>query len=139
MTTQAHLKKLTQLRQDDATALFAAKRYSGAYYISGLAVECGIKVIIAHQFKGNRIPDKTLVVQTYSHDLKKLIALAGLVNARDNELNVNFAFFDYWNVVKDWNINCRYNPIVSKIKARDMLQAINDATDGVISWLRRRW
>ena len=139
MPTRGEFKQLARLRLGDAETLYVEKRYAGAYYICGLAVECGIKAIIAGRFKRHDIPEKELVQSIYSHSFTALIEIARLKPQLDAEMKDNEAFFASWNVVKDWSINCRYNCAIRKIKARDMLSAVNDPTNGVIPWLRRRW
>jgi HEPN domain-containing protein len=41
------LQNLAEERLGDAEVLLASNRYSGAYYIVGYAVECGLKACIA--------------------------------------------------------------------------------------------
>ncbi len=40
---RAELQRLAKDRLLDAKALFAARRWSGAYYLAGYAVECALK------------------------------------------------------------------------------------------------
>ncbi len=43
------LRQLAEDRLRDAAALLAAGQFSGAYYLAGYAVECGLKAcILAH-------------------------------------------------------------------------------------------
>jgi HEPN domain-containing protein len=51
MTTHAELKKLARIRLADANALYEARRYAGAYYMAGYAIECAIKAILAKEFR----------------------------------------------------------------------------------------
>ena len=50
MITKADLEKLSETRLTDARELFRANRFSAAYYLSGYAIELGIKVCVAKQF-----------------------------------------------------------------------------------------
>ena len=77
MLTKSTLEALSKVRLDDAMALFQHGQYSGAYYLSGYAVELAIKACIAKTFQANTIPDKDFVRLSYSHNLKELIGLAG--------------------------------------------------------------
>lgn len=58
MITKPDLEALSIVRLDDAKLLFQSGRYSGAYYLSGYAVELAIKACIARVFQANAIPDK---------------------------------------------------------------------------------
>jgi len=40
------LKKLCEMRLEDAFVLMRSQRHSAAYYLSGYAVECGFKAVI---------------------------------------------------------------------------------------------
>ena len=49
--TRADFQKLANERVADARALLAARRWGGAYYLAGYAVECGLKsCVIAFVF-----------------------------------------------------------------------------------------
>lgn len=48
---------LAQKRFDEAKLLLGNGFSSGAYYLSGYAIECALKAIIAAQFRANEIPD----------------------------------------------------------------------------------
>lgn len=56
MISKRSLKTLAQTRLDDAVHLFQMSRYSAAYYLTGYAVELGIKACIAGVFQANVIP-----------------------------------------------------------------------------------
>ncbi|MBN1652495.1 MAG: hypothetical protein JXA30_01835 [Deltaproteobacteria bacterium] len=56
MLTKSDLKTLSETRLVDAQQLFDTGRYSAAYYLSGYAVELGIKVCIAGVFQAEVIP-----------------------------------------------------------------------------------
>lgn len=72
------LKALAELRWTDAEALLGADRHSGAYYLAGYSIECGLKAVIALSFRATVIPSKKFVNDIHTHDLASLIALAGL-------------------------------------------------------------
>jgi len=50
--------------------LFAAGRFSGAYYLAGYTVECGLKACVAKLTTPESFPDKELANAVYTHDLK---------------------------------------------------------------------
>ncbi len=136
---RSELKKLTDLRLKDAHSLLSGRRYAASYYLAGYAVECGIKVCIAGQFKANTVPDRNVVTQFFSHSFEKLIKAAGLerdlniLRRRDAEFEAN------WNVVNDWKPEMRYELQITKREAEDLYNAITDRDHGVDRWLRRNW
>jgi HEPN domain-containing protein len=75
---KADLKKLAQMRYEDANVLHAGKRYSGAYYLAGYAVECALKACIAGNVKKGDFPDRETVNKSWSHNLESLVGIAGL-------------------------------------------------------------
>jgi len=113
------LQRLTRLRLREAKVLFDNRRYEGAYYLLGYALECGIKAYIAKQTKRYDFPDKKFVNDIYTHDLNKLLSVSGLgpeyrreiIRAPNFELN--------WTVVKDWSEQSRYSTGISRAKAKD--------------------
>ena len=72
--TRADLQKLADEKLSDAQVLFNAKSWSNAYYLVGYALELAIKACIAKSFKADAVPDKDLVIKTYSHEFPKLIS-----------------------------------------------------------------
>jgi HEPN domain-containing protein len=61
------LRQLAEERLLDAAALLAARRWAGAYYLAGHAVECGLKACIARLTNAEDFPPKVKVVQDWLH------------------------------------------------------------------------
>ena len=139
MTQRQDLKKLVKRHLRDAHILFSEKQYASAYYIAGYAVECGIKVCIAEQFRKNTIPDKKIVNDTYTHDFERLLRAAGIYDDLMQDIKNNNNLFANWHVVKDWRTEVRYSLSLPRLNARDLINAIEDQNDGVLHWLRLRW
>jgi hypothetical protein len=139
MTTRKDLKDLVETRLRDAEVLLSAQRFSCAYYIAGYAVECAIKVVIVKEFRANQLPDKQRVIDTYQHNLERLMKVAGLADALDRDMKVNSVLYANWQTVRDWSEKTRYIPAIRALKARDILNAIKDPTDGVLQWLKFHW
>src|SRR3954447_3441060 len=73
------LQQLAQTRIEDAAALLAQQRWDAAYYLCGYAVECGLKsCIIARLMITDEFPAKKFSEQCWTHDLTRLLDLAGL-------------------------------------------------------------
>jgi hypothetical protein len=113
--------------------------WTGAYYLTGLAVECALKSCLANAVKEHDFPDKEFVNGMYVHNLEKLFKLNGVLWAAlqaemkiDPGLNVN------WSTVKDWDDGKRYS-VVGELEARALYDATTEAGVGVMEWVRRRW
>lgn len=86
------LQWLARTRLDEARVLLAAKKYDGAYYLAGYAVECALKACIAKQVRKFDFPDKKLALDSYSHDLEQLLSVAGLKQLHEQEKETNADF-----------------------------------------------
>jgi hypothetical protein len=137
--TRAELQQLTRDRLRDAKILLAGRRWAGAYYLAGYAVECALKsCIIAHLMRTDQFPEKRYSEQCWTHSLEQLVTLAGLkadldaAKTGDPDLKVN------WDTVKDWHEATRYAR-QTKAKAVALYKAITDTKHGVLRWIRYRW
>ena len=131
------LQKLAELRLHDVETLMSNKSFQAAYYLSGYIIECALKAAIAKQVKQYDFPDKNTVLDSYTHDLSKLLGLAGLDTqldkdkAKNTDLNLN------WTIVKDWSEESRYSQHITEQEARDLLQSIADSSNGVLQWVKK--
>jgi hypothetical protein len=88
--------------------LLRGSEWSGAYYLVGYAVECGLKACLTKSFRGYQMPDKQIVEKGHTHDLDNLVRLAALdgilgqARRADGNLDIN------WALVKDWKETSRY-------------------------------
>jgi hypothetical protein len=74
----------------------------------------------------------------WTHDIEALVKLADLKGQRDADIAANRALGVNWQIVKDWSEVARYQR-KSKFEAERMYQAVTDAADGVLPWIRSRW
>ncbi len=139
MIKRRDLKNLVDRRLVDAHVLMSKRRYASAYYIAGYAVECAIKVCIAEQFRKNTIPDKRLVNDTYTHDFEKLMKTAGIFAQLLRNIETDAGLYASWNVVKDWRPEIRYATSVTRLEARDLIDAIENQQNGILQWLAQHW
>ena len=130
---------MAKIRLKDTEALLQQGRYSGAYYLCGYIVECGLKACIAKKTrKFDFPPDRKVIDAVYIHDLTKLIKSAGLEVTFNKDLKKDEKLASYWSVLKDWTELSRYEEYDQQ-KAKDIYQAIADKKHGVLQWLSRRW
>ena len=130
---------MARLRLREARVLQRAGLSAGAYYLAGYAVECGLKACIAKQTRRHDFPEKQMVNDAYTHDVSKLVRVAGLQVRLDAATQASPAFNGYWAIVKDWNESARYDDTITRQKALDLYRAITDVQHGVMKWIRQHW
>jgi HEPN domain-containing protein len=137
------LQKLAQARLDDASALLSAGRWSGAYYLAGYALECGLKACLLRY-----IGDSTAVFgsdgylkelsKCWTHDLVFLVKFAGLEADFTTARGANSTLSVNWGVAKDWEELSRYEA-KNESDAKTLYNAIADKPDGVFQWIVSHW
>ncbi len=139
---QAKLQQLAQERLLDAQALLNAQRWSAAYYLAGYAVECALKsCVLRHLETGVIFRDRIYLrdlADCWTHDLARLVKLAGLDADFGSARGANAVLEAYWAVTKDWKETSRYEE-KTEPDARSLFQAITNDPDGVLRWIQTRW
>ena len=130
-------KLLADLPADEARILLAKGKHQDAYYLAGYAVECALKACIAKKTKRFQFPAKAdYVRRLYTHELDKLLTLAGLDTQLEKDMAANKSFKENWSTVKDWTEESRYS--TSQLNGKDMYNAVT-GSDGVLPWIKLRW
>ena len=136
---RADLLQLADVRIEEARVLLDQKKWDGAFYLAGYAVECALKACIAKLTREHDFPPtRNYSVDCYTHDLDKLITLAGLRFhwetdvAADPDLDFN------WTIVLDWSEQSRYE-FKTKAEAVWLYNAIVDPKHGVLPWLKKHY
>ena len=130
-------RKLAVIRLQDARILLRHRRFEGCFYLSGYAVECGLKACIARLTKRYDFPDVSLK-DAYTHDLNKLLKIARLEEARNREFELDREFEINWLVVKEWKAESRYE-IADEEQANELFNAVANRKHGVLRWLKQQW
>jgi hypothetical protein len=138
MITKKDLETLSEIRLDDAVQLFQMARYSAAYYLSGYAIELGIKACIAGLFQANTIPEKSFVNAVYSHRLDELLGLTGIKREFQDDMRNDPALSAAWGVASKWTETSRYS-MWDQFAAASMIDAVGDQQHGVLQWLKKHW
>jgi hypothetical protein len=136
---RSDLQALARMRLKEAKKLLDSGHFGGAYYITGLAVECAIKASIAKQTKRYQFPDKDHARECFEHDPERLIKAAGLHPLLASKCQSDARFDANWTVVKDWNVSSRYDPSIKEYQARAIYSAVASSRYGVMRWLRQLW
>ena len=133
------MQKISQLRIMEAKVLLDNGYYSGAYYISGYAVECALKACIAKQIGQYDFPDRKIFDGFYSHNLENLLGISGFKDELQQQASINRILDANWAIVKDWRVDSRYDIGIRETRARDLYSAVTARKNGVLSWLKKWW
>jgi hypothetical protein len=137
---RTELRQLSAERIEDARALLAASRWSGAYYLTGYSLECALKsCVLAYIVRtGIIFEDKKYAGKCWTHDIEDLVRQAGLAVERNKAAGRNSNLGRNWLIAKDWSESSRYRTS-SKLQAEDLFAAITENTDGVLQWVMNFW
>ena len=145
MSTQAdriqrsQFRALAELRIREAKLLLDHRLASGAYDLSGYAVECALKACIAKLTRRFQFPpDKDYVGRCYSHDFEKLLNAANLGGLLEERKRADPRFKLYWSATRVWKEDARYKQW-TQVQAQGLYEAITEQESGVLSWIRRHW
>jgi hypothetical protein len=122
----------------DARVLLRGRRYAAAYYLCGYAVECALKACVARQSVRGEFPDLNRVRDSHTHDLSRLVRVAGLEASLAAERRSDPQFNAYWATILDWSEQGRYENRTAP-EARDLLISVDDRQHGVLQWVKRHW
>jgi HEPN domain-containing protein len=137
--TRKDFQVLANLRLREARVLLRGKEFSGAYYLAGYAVECGLKACIARSVrKHDFYPNRKTVEKAYTHNLNDLLALANLEQERALTAQSDLAFATNWDLTARWSEASRYL-VLSEADCRELMSAIMEKNHGVMPWLKKRW
>lgn len=132
------LQRLSRIRIREAKALAKLGLHDGAYYLVGYAVECALKACIAKGTRRHEFPDRKKVEASYKHDLRELVRVADLDDARVDESRRSLRFRNNWDVVKSWSEESRYRTN-SASDTRALVEAVTDSNHGVLRWVKQHW
>ena len=135
---RTQLQELAEERASDAEALLNVGRWSGAYYLAGYSVECGLKACIAKLTNQHDFPDKDFVKNSFTHNIDALVKLAGLGLQRETDIKANPLLGSNWLIIKNWDEVARYQ-CWTEPQARKLVSAVTDTTNGVLPWIRVHW
>jgi hypothetical protein len=97
-----------------------------------------LKACIAKRTREHDFPDKALVNESYTHNLKELVRLALLKRELETALTADPAMDLNSTIVQGWSEASRYAK-KSFEEAAGLLQAIEDQAGGLLTWVRQRW
>ncbi len=135
---RADFPQLAELRLREAEALLAAGLPDGAYYLAGYSVECALKACISKRTQLHDFPEKKLVNDSHTHNLKELLRLAELKTELDSVLDADPEMRSNLETVQDWSETARYQR-KTVLDTIALLTAIESQKGGLLPWIRQRW
>jgi HEPN domain-containing protein len=123
MLTRSELRRIARTRFQDAETLFRGRRYDGAIYLCGYAVELTLKARVCRTLRWAAFPQTNNEFQQLqsfkTHNLETLLRLAG------REDKVRIRHLADWSVVVNWNPESRYEPpgTATRVSALSMIGA----------------
>ena len=109
MLDKKEIKRIAKARLKEAEVLAASRRYEGAIYLCGYAVELWLKARICKTLNWAGYPANNNEFKKYrsfkTHDLDVLLHLTGIEDSIKTELLTE------WSAVMEWNPESRYDPI----------------------------
>lgn len=123
MLSRKDIKKIAKTRLTDARILLNNKRWDGAVYLCGYAIELGLKWKICEILNWQEYPETKREFNDYrtfkTHNLDVLLHLSGI------ESHIKANYLSDWSIVAKWKPEARYQPVgkVKLIDAKEMLKA----------------
>lgn len=125
MISRKDLKKIARNRLKDAEMLLVGRRYQGAIYICGYAIEIALKARICKTLKWQGFPENRKEFENLkslkTHNLDILLSLSGV----EGKIKTNH--LADWSVVATWDPETRYKSTskVLKSDAQNMIESTN--------------
>jgi len=122
MTPKHVLKSTATARLKDAEVLFNGRRYHGAYYLCGYAIELALKAKICKTLGWSTFPPVKSFDNYRSfitHRLDVLLSFTG------QDKKIRTRHMADWSIIVDWNPELRYSPIgsITRKKAQEMIDS----------------
>jgi HEPN domain-containing protein len=117
----SQLRSIAKARLRDADVLLRAKRFDGAFYLCGYAVELALKSRICRTLGWSSFPETKSEFEGLqsikTHDLERLLRFSGI------EERIRRKYLSEWSEVVNWNPEKRYQAIGQSTpqQATDML------------------
>ena len=114
-----------------------------AYYLCSYVIECGFKAwLLRHLGESGAVfgdqQYRNKLADCWTHDLVKLVHLAGLDADFGAACGANPALDNFWGVTRAWKETSRYEE-KTEAQARALYEAVSNNPDGVFRWIQSRW
>src|SRR5688572_7681535 len=125
MPTASALRRIAKARLRDADCLFRGRRYHGAHYLCGYAIELALKASICRTLKWKEYQTSRDYTSFKTHDFEVLLSLTGYGDV------VHARYLNDWSKVAVWKPEMRYDPVgrVTRRQAQDMIASTRRLLD----------
>lgn len=129
MISLEDLRKTAKAHFQDSEILLENKRYNGAIYLCGYAVEIALKLKICKTLRWTGFPENkrefTNFASFKTHNLDVLLQLSG------KEKSIKGSHLADWSIIAQWDPEVRYKSVASakKIDAQHMILASKEILD----------
>lgn len=135
-------QQLADVRLREAKTLLDSGLWDGAYYLTGYAVEVALKACVINTVLDTGaaflFQDRKFSEKCWTHDIEKLVELAGLKPRLDAATSNNTVLNRNWATTKDWKEDRRYH-WNSEAEAKELYAAVSDTANGVLTWIKQHW
>lgn len=141
MPSRDQLRTISKTRFKEVKILYQNNLFDGAKYLAGYAVETALKARVC-KILDSDYPETGEISKSFlTHKFDTLVKLGGLQKTLDNELSSNVNFKTNWSLATSWSEILRYNPIGTSTKTdvADIINALEDKKNGILTWLIKRW
>ena len=131
MISRQQLRKIARARLQDAQVLRRARRYDGAVYLCGYAVEIALEARICRALRWPAFPEDNREFEGYqslrTHRLDVLLRFSGM------EARVKTSMMAEWSLVEMWRPEMRYRRVgtTGRRDAADMITAATRVVGGL--------
>ena len=144
MNTSEEIKKLAELRLEEAQILLDNGKTNGAFYLLGYTVELYLKYKICKMLNIDDLFAKKCDLKTnfegrnpfFSHNLNTLLVFSGLKRKFDEDKSENKVLFKTTSLLIDvWTEESRYDIQPKKIQdVKDAIELLKNE-NGLLSWI----
>jgi len=121
MIPAKQLRRIARERLQESEILYARKKFDGALYLCGYAIETALKARICRTLKWADFPSTKSDFQSFqsfrTHELDVLLRLSGI------EKMIMAKYRNEWSAVNEWDPEMRYQS-VGAVGGADALKAI---------------
>ncbi|MEX2411923.1 MAG: HEPN domain-containing protein [Candidatus Paceibacterota bacterium] len=135
MLSESTLVKIAKSRFEEAEILYNEKKFDGAVYLCGYALELMLKFKIVKTLEwGDGYPETRNEFKKLgslkTHDLDILLKFSGL----EDKIKGDTKFFAQWQIVSTWKSDIRYKQIgsVSESDAKQTIEATRSIINNVL-------
>jgi hypothetical protein len=141
MKSKKDIKNIALNKLLEARALYEAGYYDGAFYLGGYCIELALKARICKNLDIDNLFDSKYLRFFKVHDFDTLLMFSGLGERFERAKATNIDLYQNWSYICVWKEDCRYATVGNKtqIEVLQFLNAIDEPSNGFLSWIKKYW